>query len=168
MNAYCLFCQTQKAHIIAATLEARGIHRAFTPQIIQRCRIQGEFKDLQFDMLPGYVFAYDDGVPDFKRILTGITGLVRRLGEPDFFFRLNGTDLDFALRLYKKDGIVGQLTVFKEGDQIHLEDEMFKGCNGVVQKVDYKKRRARIEFEFAGTKCATWVACAMIEKKNDT
>ena len=166
MNAYCLFCQTQKARVVAMALETRGIHRAFTPQIIQRRRVRGELRDLQFNMLPGYVFVYDESTPDFKQVLSGITGLVRRLGEPEAWFRLHGSDMDFAMRLYEKDGFIGEMTLFREGDEVHVEDELFKGCNGVVTRVDYKKQRARVEFDFAGSRCAAWVAFEMIDKKD--
>ena len=164
MNVYCLFCQTQRAHIVASTLEARGIHRAFTPQIVKHQRVQGQNQEKQYNLLPGYVFVYDEEEPDFFRILKGVTGMIRRLGRPEDHFCLKGTDLDFAMRLYEKDGVVGKIPVFKEGETIRIADDLFKGCSGIITRMDYKKQRACVKFKFAGTDCTTWIACELIEK----
>ena len=77
---YCLFCQTQKAAEVAYILEKRGILRAFTPQIIQRQRVQGENKDMIYSLLPGYVFVYAKQEINTTRDFSGIVGIVRRLG----------------------------------------------------------------------------------------
>ncbi len=162
---YCLFCQTQKAAGIASILEKRGIMRAFSPQIIKRQRVRGENQDMIYSLLPGYVFVYSGEELNPTRDFAGITGIVRRLGEAEKRFLLENADREFALRLFEKDGTIGQLTVFKEGDTVHLEDPLFRGLNGRITRMDYKKQRARVEFEFAGNKCASWIACSMMGKK---
>ena len=166
LAAYCLFCQTQKAGEVAMILEKRGIYRAFSPSIIKRQRIQGENHDMVYDLLPGYVFVYSTERINTTRDFRGITGIIRRLGEPQNGFLLENTDRDFALELYRKKGVVSEITVFKEGDQVCIEDPLFKGCNGKITRMDYKKQRARVEFEFAGEQCSTWVACKFMEKQD--
>ena len=165
LASYCLFCQTQKAGEVAMILEKRGIYRAFSPSIIKRQRIQGENRDMVYDLLPGYVFVYSTERLNTTRDFRGISGIIRRLGEPQNGFLLENADRDFALELFRKKGVVGEITVFKEGDQVCIEDPLFKGCNGKITRMDYKKQRARVEFEFAGEQCSTWIACRFLEKQ---
>ena len=165
MIAYCLFCETQKAETVGHILEKRGIHRAFSPQIIKRQRVRGVNEDRQYALLPGYVFVYSREDLNPSLAFRGIDGIIRRLGKPEDRFHLMHSDYDFAMNLYRIDGIVRQITLFREGDQVRMEGPLFNSCNGKVLRVDYKKQRAWIEYTFAGTNCRTWIACEMIEKR---
>ena len=146
-------------------LEMRGpVLRAFSPQIVKRQRKQGKNVDVRFDLLPGYVFAYtDEKLADF-RFLIGISGIVRRIGDAEDGYALTGSDHDFAMNLYEKDGLVGQVTVFKSGETVVLSDPLFNGCQGKITQIDYRKQRARVEYKFANMGCFTWVAFDMIVK----
>ena len=165
-NVYCLFCQTKKAGEVAYILENRGLVRAFSPQIVKRQRVQGQNEDRVYDLLPGYVFVYANEELNTTRYFSEISGIIRRLGLRENRFQLQNGDRDFAMQLYRKNGLVGEITVFKEGDLVCIEDPLFQGCNGKITRMDYKKQRARVEFEFAGNVCVSWVACNMMEKKD--
>ena len=166
MFAYCLFCQTQKCRDIAHILEKRGVMRAFAPQIIKRQRVKGKNTDALYDLLPGYVFLYSDvELPDY-RMFRGINGVIRRIGPEDKRYALEGSDLDFAMNLYRKNGVVGQVTILKVGDAVRLDDPLFNGCQGQITQIDYRKQRARVTYRFAGMNCFTWVACELISKED--
>ena len=168
MYAYCLFCQTQKCKYVAYTLEKRGVPRAFSPQIIRRHRIKGKNVDDVNDLLPGYVFAYSETELLENDLFHGIDGLIRRLGNKNDCFQLSGTDYDFAMNLYRKDGLLGQITVFKIGDQVSLDDPLFNSCKGKITAIDYRKQRARVDYQFAGMDCFTWVACELINNAENS
>jgi len=168
MKAYCLFCQTQKAMEVANILKIKGVHDAFSPQIVKKQRVQGENVDKLYNLLPGYVFIYSDTVLNTTKLIYGVTGIIRRLGSPEDEFLLSGGDYNFAMELYKKNGVVGVLSVFRQGDKVYLSDPLFNGCSGKVTQADYKKQRARVEFTFAGAKCYTWIACEFMEKKDNS
>lgn len=168
MKAYCLFCQTRKAMEVVNILKIKGVYEAFSPQIVKRQRVQGENVEKLYNLLPGYVFVYSETVLNLTKLVQGITGIIRRLGGPEDNFLLSGGDYDFAMELYKKNGLVGALPVFKQGDKVYLSDPLFNGCNGKVTQVDYKKQRARVEFSFAGANCSTWIACEFMEKKDNS
>ena len=155
MYAYCLFCETQRCRTVAYLLEHRGVaDRAFSPQIIKRARVKGKNVDRPYDLLPGYVFLFSETpLKDFTPF-RGITGIVRSDG-----------DFDFARSLLRKDGTVGQLTVFKVGDEVRLDDPLFNGCAGKITRIDYRKQRARVDYHFAGMDCFTWIAVDMIRDK---
>ena len=168
MKAYCLFCQTQKAMEVASILKIKGVHEAFSPQIVKRQRVQGENVERLYDLLPGYVFVYSEIALNTTQLMRGVSGIIRRLGRPEDEFLLSGGDYDFAIELYKKNGVVGALPVFRQRDKVYLNDPLFNGCSGKVTQVDYKKQRARVEFTFAGAECHTWIACEFLEKKDNS
>lgn len=162
MIVYCLFCETQKAERVAGILEKRGIYRAFSPRVVRRQRVQGVNEDRQYALLPGYVFVYSKEEINPSLAFRGIDGIIRRLGRPEEGFRLSHSDYDFAMKLYRLNGVVGQITIFRQGDLIRMDGSLFDGCNGKVLRVDYKKQRAWIEYCFAGTTCRTWIACELL------
>ena len=158
MYAYCLFCQTQRCARVAQLLEARGIHRAFSPRIIQKQRVRGVNQRKWVDLLPGYVFIFsEEKLTEFSPFF-GIDGVIRRVGQPDEWYELQGMDREFAFQLLDKDGVVGSMRIVKAGDEVVLEDPLFAGSRGKVTKIDYRKERARVDFIFEGTACHTWVS----------
>lgn len=162
MFAYCFFCETQKCKSIARSLEQRGMTRSFSPQIIHRHRVKGKNIDGISDFLPGYVFAFsNEEIREFEPFY-GIDGIIRKLGSIDNHYALDGPDYEFAMNLFQKNGVVGQVTVFRIGDEVVLDDPLFISCKGKITKIDYRKQRARVDYQFSGMECYTWVACDMI------
>lgn len=165
MYTYCLFCQTQRCKVIAQLLEILGVERAFSPQIVRRLRKKGANVDVAYDLLPGYVFLYTEEEIVDPRFFYGIDGIIRRIGRTEEGWQLQGADREFALQLLEKDGQVGTQRVFQEGEQVMLTDPLFLGCQGRVTRIDYRKRRARVDFVFNGTDCHTWIAFELDDEK---
>lgn len=158
MYAYCLFCMTQRCKVIARLMEIRGVDRAFSPQIIRKQRKQGENVKKQFDLLPGYIFLYNEERLTDYTLFCGMDGVIRRVGKQENGYELAGPDLDFAMKLLEKDGLVGGMNACRVGDEVKLEDPLFNGCQGKVTAVDWRKERARVEFVFDKNSCSTWVS----------
>lgn len=168
MFAYCLFCVTQRCKVIAQLMEVQGASRAFSPQIIRKQRKQGENIERCFDLLPGYVFIYSEKrLTDYKKF-SGINGIVRRVGKQDDGYELQGPDLDFAMRLLEKDGVVSSMKICRLGDEITLEDPLFSGCQGKVTEIDYRKERAKVEFMFDQNSCSTWISVEDVKHLHKT
>ena len=158
MYVYCMFCETQRCKVIAKIMEIRGALRSFSPQIIRRQRKQGENVEKQFDLLPGYVFVFsEERMVDYTQFF-GTDGVIRRVGKQDTGYELVGSDLDFAMRLYERDGIVGSMKACRIGDQVTLEDPLFNGCQGKITRIDWRKERARVDFTFDNMACHTWIS----------
>ena len=155
---YCLFCLTQRCKVIAKLMEIRGVYRAFSPQIIRKQRKQGENIKKQFDLLPGYVFIYNEERMTDYRAFYGMDGVIRRVGRTEQGYELTGPDLDFAMKLLEKDGVVGGMKACHIGDEVRLEDPLFSGCEGQVTEIDYRKERAKVTFVFDKTRREIWVS----------
>ena len=168
MYVYCLFCVTQRCAVIAKLMEVRGAYRAFSPRIIRKQRKKGENIERSFDLLPGYVFIYSEERLTDYRAFFGIDGVIRRVGRRDDGYELEGPDLDFAMKLLKKDGIVGAMKVCHVGDDVTLEDPLFSGCRGRVAEIDYRKERAKVEFIFDKNSCSTWVSLEDVNRLKET
>lgn len=168
MYAYCLFCQTQRCKVIARLMEIRGVDRAFSPQIIRRQRKKGENREVRYDLLPGYVFIYNEERLTDDRIFFGMDGVIRRVGRTQEGYELAGHDLDFAMKLLEKDGLVGAMKVCRIGEEVTLEDPLFNGCKGKVTRIDYRKERARVDFVFDGMACHTWISLDAVRKEQKT
>ena len=139
-------------------MEIRGAARAFSPQIIRKQRKLGENVKKSFDLLPGYVFIYSEERLTDYRFFFGIDGVVRRVGKTEGGYELTGPDLDFAMGLLDKDGVVGGMTVCRLGDEVTLTDPLFAGCEGKVIEIDYRKERANVAFVFDDTRREIWVS----------
>ena len=166
MYAYCLFCQTQRCEVIAKLMEIRGVDRAFSPHIIRKQRKQGVNVERRFDLLPGYVFIYNkDRLTDY-RLFYGMNGVIRRVGRREDGYELEGSDLDFAMRLLEKDGLVGTMKICRVGDEVTLEDPLFSGCQGRVVAIDYRKERAKVEFVFDRNSCSSWISLEDVKQQH--
>ena len=60
---------------------------------------------------------------------------------------------------------MGQMTIFKVGDEVRLDDPLFNGVASKITRIDYRKQRARVDYHFAGMNCVTWIAVDMIQEK---
>ena len=39
-----------------------------------------------------------------------------------------------------------------------LEDPLFRGCQGKITKIDWRKERARVDFVFEKNPCHAWIS----------
>ena len=87
-----------------------------------------------------------------------MNGVIRRVGRREDGYELEGSDLDFAMKLLEKDGLVGTMKICRVGDEVTLEDPLFSGCQGRVVAIDYRKERAKVEFVFDRNSCSSWIS----------
>lgn len=163
MFAYCFFCNTVKCALVAAAMRQKFGYIAFSPKIVRRKWIKGVCHDEVQDYLPGYVFVYTvEPIADFREIRI-MEGVLRPLGRREDAFLLAGDDLKFADMLYANDGTIGILKAYKEGERVKLVREMMGGFEGEIIKLDHRKGRAQIQYNFDGTTYKVWVGYEMIE-----
>ena len=59
------------------------------------------------DFLPGYVFVFSEKELKDYSVFFGIDGVIRKVGQADEKYELQGSDREFAMELLEKDGVVG-------------------------------------------------------------
>lgn len=159
--AYCFFCETQRCRMIAELIQKNYGYTCFSPQIIQRKWTKGTPTEEVHDWLPGYIFVYSDEKinPHFM-----VNGIVRCLGNGELY----GSDLEFAIMLYSKNGTIGNIPLVQEGDYCIVSDPSWQGMHGKVIKMDRGRKRCCIEFEFDGIARTIWVGYNLLEKDQTT
>ena len=163
MISYCFFCNTVKCALVAAAIRQKFGYTAYSPKIIQRKWVKGECFEEVKDYLPGYVFVYTETpIEDFREIRI-MEGVLRFLGQRDDGYRLMGDDKKFAEMLLSHNGTIGIMKTYREGDRVKLARDMMGGFEGEIIKLDRRKGRALIEYNFDGNCYKVWVGYEMIE-----
>ena len=163
MYFYCLFCATVKCELIASAIRQRFDLNAYSPRIVQRKWIKGACFEEEKPYLPGYVFVCsEEPIENFIEIRR-MEGVLRCLGQRDEGYRLQGSDLQFARMLYENDGVIGIMKTYREGDRVKLAKHMLGGFNARIIKLDPRKGRAQLQYDFDGTSYKVWVGYDMID-----
>ena len=158
MNAYCLFCETEKCEFVAHAVKQVFECEAISPKQIQHTWDKGQYIDREHNLLPGYVFVYSEeedlNPPEIRRRLDRI---IRCLRDTGLDYRLHGADEDFALMLLRKGGVIGRTEVTETDGHLTVTDETFEGIPVEILKVDRRNSRMKIEMLVANNKVQTWV-----------
>ena len=163
MIAYCIFCNTVKCDLVAAAIRQKFGYTAFSPKIVQRKWVKGECFEEVRPYLPGYVFLYtQQPLTEFREIRM-MEGVGRYLGERDDGYQLQGEDRSFAEMLYAHDGTIGIMKAYKEGDRVKLARDMLGDFEGEIIRLDRRKGRAQLQYNFDGNSYKVWVGYELIE-----
>lgn len=152
MKAYCIFCKTGLEKNIA--LHINSLHPEAT--VISPARVlmekkKGQWTDCEKPLIPGYIFIYSEEEPLFDKI-KALTDVYKVLSYQDGTKELMGADLEYANWLYKHNGKIGPSKALVEGSTVKVTDGPLKDGIGKIIRLDRHKRRAWVEFEFAGKK----------------
>ena len=164
MHMYCLFCQTQRTPQIADIIQRTLGIRCISPKITQRCWVKGKEEHRIHDYLPGYLFLYSEEPIETYRNVMRINGVFRRLGSSEDGYELTGADREFAHVLYDMDGTLGILQGIEEGSRVVLNSSLYHGFEGEITRLDRRKGRAQIEFDFDGQIQRVWVGLDIVKK----
>ena len=163
MYAYCLFCDTVKCESVAEDIRRRYGWQSLSPKIIQRKWVKGVAFEELWPLLPGYVFVYTDEAVEYPYVTFRLDNVIRVLGDRDINCVLQGDDERFARMLYQCDGTIGILRAYQEGDRVKLAEGALGSVGGEIIKLDRRRGRAKIQYQFAGTACTTWVGYDLID-----
>ncbi len=158
MYTYCLFCETASCVYLAKIAEAILPCKAIQPKQVQHRLKKGKVNDVIRDFMPGYIFLYFDEnpFPEIMRLLI-IPGVHRFLGDSNNKYVLTGIDEQFALMILEKEGVIGKMQVFEEGQMLHLAKSDIDIFDITILKVDRRKCRMKIRFNFVDNQVTTWV-----------
>lgn len=163
MYSYCLFCETIKCEEVAEHIRRKHGWQAIYPKIIQRKWVKGKACEESRTLLPGYVFVYTDDCIEHPRAAFRLDYVVRLLGDKDVNYALIADDEKFARMLYDCGGTIGILKAYQQGDRVRLAEGALGGVEGEIIKLDRRKGRAQIRYQFAGSTCTAWVGYDLID-----
>lgn len=163
MYFYCIFCATVKCTLVASAIRQRFGLTAFSPRIIQRKWIKGACFEEEKPYLPGYVFVCAEApINNFAEIRM-MEGVIRCLGQRDEGYSLQGDDLRFAKMLYENNGVLGIMKTYREGDRVKLVKRVIGDFDAEIIKLDPRRGRAQLQYEFDGSSYKVWVGYDMID-----
>ena len=158
MFTCCLFCETAKCDYVATAAMQAFDCKAISPKQIQHTWDKGQYVDRERDLLPGYVFLYsEEPIRLPQDIRRNLDRIIRSLRTTDYEYRLQGADEQFAMMLYRKNGVVGKTEVTEENGRFTICDETFRDVPVEILKVDRRDERMKISMSVAGRKVQTWV-----------
>lgn len=176
MVIYCLFCEPGKGEYVCRAATALFDCRAIYPKQIQHRRKDAgkspnkrngeceEHRNVERDLLPGYVFLYFESEPPTVRLLNQMDGVIRCLSDSSGKYELADSDEAFAKMLLDKNGIIGKTMVYQEGDRIRICEGAFKNVPATILRVDRRTNLMQVEILFARQIIKTWLEYEIIEK----
>lgn len=162
---YCIFCDTQRTEAVADLINRVLQVHCISPKIVQRYWKKGVCEERIHKYLPGYLFLYADNPVESFRDVLQFPGVLRVLGVRENGYELGGADLAFARVLRDMDGQLGIMKAVKEGDAVRLAGELYHGFTGEIVRLDRRKGRAQILFDFDGSVQNVWVGYDLIQEK---
>ena len=163
MYVYCLFCTTDKCEYICRTAARRFGCEALSPKQIQHTWSRGNIRDIERNLLPGYVLLYFEEEYDEPQRFRELHGVIHLVCEKGGELYMQGRDEDFAMMLFRKKGILGWTPVYTEGQWLRIRKDAFAGLETHILKVDRRASRVQVEIPFAGRSVKTWLKYEMAE-----
>ena len=163
--AYCIFCDTQRTEAVADLINRVLNVHCISHKIVQRYWKKGVCDTRIHKYLPGYLFLYAQNPVESFRDVLQFPGVLRVLGVREEGYALTGSDLAFARVLRDMDGTLGILKAVEEGDHVRLAGNLYHGFTGEIVRLDRRKGRAEIRFDFDGSVQNVWVGYDLIDKK---
>ena len=162
--ARCLFCNTGKEEAVVESIHKKGWGRAIFPQRARTRWTRGQCEERLEPLLPGYVFVYSDQEEIPYGQWLGLRHVIRVLHYPEGGETLRGGDLEFARWLWKLQGKVGAMKAIQVGDRIEIADGVFRSLNGVVTRMDRRRKTIRVRLNTEGFIRQIWLSYQVVEK----
>jgi len=132
------------------------------PILIKRKWVDGEFKEVKYPLLSGYIFLFSNEQMD-PTVVHRLGGVQRVLQYGDKIFALAGYDEQLARWLARYDGRIGISQAIRVGNRIQVVEGPMKDNVGRILKVDMRKQCAKMEFQFCGSTFTVWTNFVWVE-----
>ncbi|MGI5173988.1 antiterminator LoaP [Treponema sp. OMZ 840] len=114
-------------------------------------RRMGKTSDEIRPVFPGYIFVAADEIdPELFNIMRGTKNFTRFLKNNKEITPITGRDLTVLQHFLHFGGLADtSLVTFDENDRIIVKSGPMQGLEGLIVKVDKRKKRAKISLDFA-------------------
>lgn len=156
------------ARIRRACVEAHSdvLEECFSPSFMTRRKCKGKWRQVQKNLLPGYVIAVTSDAAKLQRVLWAIREFARVIKVGETYVPLAKDERAWIDAYTNKGERVIPLSVaYKEGDRIVVESGPLKGREGAITRINRKKCQATIELHVGGKRLTTQVGLAVLPRE---
>ncbi len=153
MYSYCLFCKSGLEQSVAKTINAnyKGL-LAIAPLRVVQEKKKNKWERRSLALLPGYVFLFAETEDADSPIRVRVNHMYKMLQYEGGIRELVHEDLDYAMWIHRNHGNIAPSKVLYDGQTIQVIDGPLLDCQGRIVRLDKRKRRALVEFDFDGQK----------------
>lgn len=142
--------------------------RIFIPKRVLIERKQGKCRNKIRKLLPGYVFAYADMDCDVYYKLRSLPKVYKILKDETEPIPIQEEDIRILLDLSDEDDNIGFSYIVKEGDKINVVKGPLKGYEGIIEKLDIRKKRVKVCLDVLGELKRVDLGAYIVKKVDDT
>lgn len=151
MNWYAVFVESNKEMLVKQWIkylfkECNCYSIVPKRKLIERKK--GKINEVVRKLFPGYVFIYTDMSVEIYYKLTGIPGVLKILRQDGTYYsKINDEEMKPILKLIGNGEIIDYTQIYVEKTKVFVKSGPLKGMEGIIQKIDKRKRRAKILLE---------------------
>lgn len=154
MGWYALFVITGKEEQVKSEIN-KSFDKSIVYAIVPKRKVpekrNGKVCPVIKRIFPGYVLIKTEmNVSIYKKMRT-ISYLINILGDGSYYTPIDEEEMIPILRLIGEGEVVEFSKVYIEGSKIVVINGPCVGLEGIIKKVDKRKRRAKIELSFGGS-----------------
>ena len=170
IHTYCLMCRTgTEKNVVREIARAAPLLEAIAPVRILREKRSSTWRSIEKPLLPGYVFVYSVTSEIPASVLRRIRNIYKILDYDQGLRRLREEDHAYAMWLYRYHGEIEPSKVLAEGQRVIAIEGPLSDVCGTIVRLDKRKRKAWVEFDFDGHKrrvslSAEWIVADAAER----
>ncbi|MBH8598733.1 MULTISPECIES: antiterminator LoaP [unclassified Thermoactinomyces] len=177
MNWYALFVETGQEETVKKLLHLHfdeSTLSAFVPKRRVPEKKLGKIYHVLKKMFPGYVLIKTKMNADLFYKIKKIPKCYRILGnrthhskdDEAYYSTIDEEEISPILKLIGNDEVVDYSKIYVENSRVFVQSGPLKGMEGIIKKVDKRKKRAKILLNFMGTEKMIDVGVEIIAKSN--
>jgi len=168
VETYCIYCKNGSEQKIIHLINENSLEiTALVPTRVVSEKVRGKWTQKEKSLLPGYIFLYAESEEELLRS-PRLKDMYKVLEYDSGIRTLTGPDYDYAMWLYNYHGKIAASEVFQDGDEIRIMSGPLLSFKGKIIKIEKRKKRALVEFEFEGNKQKISVGVEFMAKKPDS
>ena len=151
-NWYVIFVMTGKEDTISRIINTNFKEecKAFVQKRLMRERRNGTWTNRLRTLFPGYVFLNGRITSIQYSKLKNVPGVIRLFQDDYRPIRINEEDIYLINKLMQNGDIIGTSHLLVNGHKVAVISGPLLGLEGHINKVDKRKKRARVQLNFMG------------------
>lgn len=163
----CLFCRVgAEADVVEAVSERlAGVEAVRLVKARQRFTA-GQAREETVSLLPGYVFVRAPA--DYPLVYRArLQGVYRVLCDTEGRWQLEGSDAEFARKVFQAQGVIGLSQAYFEGDRIRVCGGFLQGYEGNILRVNKRRKTVQIRITLDQRETTVWLGYELMEQLPD-